>query len=213
MAEASALSSFLETPDEIGVDESGRGTFFGPVYAGAVIWNPEREADAPPFLNDSKKMTRAQRQAARTWIETNVLAFGVGSASTQEVDQMNILNATGLAMQRAIDALVATIEVTGPRRLIIDGTRWEGKFGLAGVRSVIGGDAKFYSIAAASILAKEYHDDHIRRLCEEHPEWHAKYDLLNNMGYGTAAHIDGLRTHGVTEEHRFSVRMVQQFAG
>lgn len=192
--------------NKIGIDEAGRGPCFGRVYAAAVLWDLPQGVEVPRYITDSKKLSPKQRKLAKEWILTNVPNWGIGFAEASEIDEINILEATRLAMSRALDEMHARNPgLSNFRELLIDGVRWEGKFGdTYQVTSVIGGDAKFSCISAASILAKEAHDDHIREICTAHPEWVDQYDLLNNMGYATARHIDGLRTFGPCSEHRKS---------
>ena len=183
---------------EIGLDEAGRGPLIGNVYAGAVIWDNDLE---PPdgLIIDSKKLSTKKRKKALEWIKKNIKNYSVGYATNEEIDKINILEATKLAMQRAIDALPIKTDY-----LIIDGTGWEKKFmeangdegGISSpkrwsesqsftnykVKSIIKGDNKYYSIAAASILAKEYHDEHILNLCSLDNSLIDKYCLNKNMG-------------------------------
>lgn len=207
----------------IGIDEAGRGPFLGRVYAGAVIWdisNIEYVGDDVPVITDSKKMTPLRRKKAREWILQHIHGWGIGYATAAEIDEINILEATRLAMTRAIDDLFARAPQYLPTienekiHLLIDGVRWEGKFDdkRFSVTSVVGGDGLHLPISAASILAKEAHDDHIRELCTHHPEWDARYGLLSNMGYGTKKHIDGIRQFGYCEEHRrtFKIKVLEE---
>jgi ribonuclease HII len=198
------MNSFLINPNtEIGIDEAGRGPLIGRVYAGAVIWGDITENTS--FITDSKKLTSKKRAIALEWITHNVKAFGVGWAEPTEIDDINILEATKLAMDRAIIDLKQKYNFDDIT-LLIDGTGWEKKFTNYKTKSIIKGDSKFLSIAAASIIAKEYHDKYITDLCVEYPELNIKYDLLNNMGYGTKKHIDGIRTHGYSNYHRKSFK-------
>jgi ribonuclease HII len=185
--------------NEIGLDEAGRGPLIGRVYAGAVIWGTDATSD---LIKDSKKLSQKKRAEALKWIQSNVKAWGVGWAEPDEIDSINILNATKLAMDRAITDLKNKINLTLPIYLIIDGIGWEKKFSGYNIKSIVQGDAKYLSIAAASIIAKEYHDAHIRELCLNNPELNEKYDLENNMGYGTKKHLEGLATHGNSQFHR-----------
>ena len=170
---------------EVGLDEAGRGPLIGRVYAAAVNWG---NTDINEKVNDSKKLTSKNRAEVLKWIQENVDEWAVGYAEPDEIDKINILEATKLAMQRAIDQLDFQ-----PDYLIIDGTFWENKFKNYNVTSIIKGDSQYYSIAAASIIAKEYHDDYIKKICYYNPELNEKYDLLNNMGYGTKKHIEGIK--------------------
>lgn len=186
---------------EIGIDEAGRGPLIGRVYAGAVIWGPDTK-DCP-LINDSKKLSVKKRAEALKWIKSNVLAWGVGWAEAEEIDSINILNATKLAMDRAIINLNNSFNLSQPlSNLIIDGIGWENKFTEYNVKSIVKGDTIYLSIAAASIIAKEYHDEYIKQLCMDNQELNIKYDLESNMGYGTKKHLKGLETHGNSQFHR-----------
>jgi len=190
---------------EIGIDEAGRGPLIGRVYAGAVIWGTNTKDNE--LIIDSKKLSAKKRAEALKWIKSNVLAWGVGYAEPEEIDQINILEATKLAMDRAIENLKNSFNLNQPLdKLIIDGVGWEKKFNNYQVKSVVKGDSKYLSIAAASIIAKEYHDEHIKQLCSENQDLHIKYDLKNNMGYGTKKHLDGLNIHGNSQFHRKSFK-------
>lgn len=191
--------------NEIGIDEAGRGPLIGRVYAGAVIWNQEiKEA---PLITDSKKLSAKKRKIALEWIKNNVKAWGVGYAEANEIDSINILNATKLAMNRAIENLKINFNLYNDSKiLIIDGIGWENKFDDYQVKSIVKGDATYLSIAAASIIAKEYHDEYIKELCINNPELNEKYDLENNMGYGTKKHLEGLSKYGNSIYHRKSFK-------
>ena len=153
---------------EIGIDEAGRGSLIGRVYAGAVIWGKETMSN--PIINDSKKLSIKKRGIALEWIKANVKAWGVGWAEPEEVDKINILEATKLAMDRALQNLITNFNLNDkPITLIIDGSGWEKKFTNYEIKSIIKGDAKFLSIAAASIIAKEFHDEHFKDLCLNNP--------------------------------------------
>lgn len=186
---------------EIGIDEAGRGPLIGRVYAGAVIWGPNTKDNE--IIIDSKKLSAKKRVEALKWIKSNVHAWGVGYAEPDEIDKINILEATKLAMDRAIENLKNNFKLEKHvDKLIIDGVGWEKKFKNYSVKSVVKGDATYLSIAAASIIAKEHHDDYIKQICLENPELNQKYDLENNMGYGTKKHLDGLSVHGNSKYHR-----------
>ncbi len=190
---------------EIGIDEAGRGPLIGRVYAGAVIWGQNTKDNE--LIIDSKKLSAKKRAEALKWIKSNVLAWGVGYAEPEEIDQINILEATKLAMDRAIKNLKNNFNLNQPLdKLIIDGVGWEKKFTNYQIKSVVKGDSKYLSIAAASIIAKEYHDEYIKQLCVENTDLHTKYDLENNMGYGTKKHLDGLNIHGNSQFHRKSFK-------
>jgi ribonuclease HII len=185
------LELYYKYEDEIqvGVDEAGRGSLIGPVFAAAVIWDGSKENND---IKDSKKISRKKRAVLRTYIEENAIAFGVGSASHEEIDELNILNATYLAMHRALDNLSHDFD-----RILVDGHKFK-PYKCNAHTCIKGGDNKYVSIAAASILAKEYHDDWIS---QNYPD-DDKYNLNNNKGYGTKMHMDALKKHGMTQHHR-----------
>jgi ribonuclease HII len=186
---------------EVGLDEAGRGPLIGRVYAAVVNWGDTKIDDKIKII-DSKKLSSKKRQESLEWIQKNVDEWAVAWAEPKEIDEINILEATRLAMQRAIDLL----EIK-PTHLIIDGVGWEKKFSGYKVTSVVKGDSKFYSIAAASILAKEYHDEHILELCKNDPLLVDKYCLDSNMGYASQKHIDGIKKYGYTNYHRKSFKL------
>jgi|TARA_B100001964_G_C14086255_1_gene532664 ribonuclease HII len=198
------LKKYYKSPEfiEAGLDEAGRGPLIGRVYAAAVIIDPG--AELHPLLNDSKKMTRKRRGIVREWIEENCV-FEVAYSDEKEVDELNILHATQKAMHKAIDNLVLE-----PEYLIVDGNFFRKYISKSGDHvnhvTIEKGDAKYASISAASVLAKEYHDDYIEELVEENPELDEKYGLLSNMGYGTQKHMDGIKEHGVSKFHRKSFK-------
>ena len=185
--------------NEIGLDEAGRGPLIGRVYAAAVNWG---NTDENTKVMDSKKLSAKKRNEVLKWIKENVDEWAVGFAESEEIDTINILEATKLAMDRAIQQLTFK-----PDYLVIDGCGWEKKFTNFNTTSIIKGDSKIYSIAAASILAKEYHDDYIKSICTENPELNKRYDLLSNMGYGTKKHIEGIKKYGLSQYHRKSFKL------
>lgn len=174
---------------EAGCDEAGRGCLAGSVYAAAVILPPDYHNER---LNDSKKLTARQRYALRQDIERDAVAWAVGVVTPQEIDQINILNASILAMHRALDQLQVR-----PEAIIVDGNRFKPYRDLP-YTTIVKGDGKYLSIAAASILAKTYRDDEMVRLAQEYPD----YDWQHNMGYPTRKHREAIRQHGVTPYHR-----------
>lgn len=174
---------------EAGCDEAGRGCLAGSVYAAAVILPPDYHNER---LNDSKKLTARQRYALRQDIERDAVAWAVGVVTPQEVDQINILNASILAMHRALDQLQVR-----PEAIIVDGNRFKPYHDLPHT-TIVKGDGKYLSIAAASILAKTYRDDEMIRLAQQYPD----YDWQHNMGYPTRKHREAIRQHGVTPYHR-----------
>lgn len=174
---------------EAGCDEAGRGCLAGSVYAAAVILPPDYQNER---LNDSKKLTARQRYALRQDIERDAVAWAVGVVTPQEIDLINILNASILAMHRALDQLQVR-----PEAIIVDGNRFKPYRDLPHT-TIVKGDGKYLSIAAASILAKTYRDDEMVRLAQEYPD----YDWQHNMGYPTRKHREAIRQHGVTPYHR-----------
>ena len=174
---------------EAGCDEAGRGCLAGSVYAAAVILPPDYHNER---LNDSKKLTARQSYALRQDIERDAVAWAVGVVTPQEIDQINILNASILAMHRALDQLQVR-----PEAIIVDGNRFKPYRDLPHT-TIVKGDGKYLSIAAASILAKTYRDDEMVRLAQEYPD----YDWQHNMGYPTRKHREAIRQHGITPYHR-----------
>jgi ribonuclease HII len=174
---------------EAGCDEAGRGCLAGPVYAAAVILPQDFRND---LLNDSKQLTERQRYALREVIEREALAWAVGIVTAEEIDEINILNASILAMHRAVDQLALR-----PQHLLIDGNRFKPYHDVP-YDTVVKGDGKYMSIAAASILAKTYRDDCMNALAKEYPG----YDWEGNKGYPTKKHRAAIRELGVTPVHR-----------
>ncbi len=180
---------------EAGCDEAGRGCLSGSVYAAAVILPKDFRNE---MLNDSKQLTERRRYALREIIEREALAWAVGVVTPEEIDRINILNASFLAMHRAIDGL----EVR-PQHLLIDGNRFKPYRDLS-YSTIVKGDGKYLSIAAASVLAKTYRDDYMNRLHEEHPQ----YDWNHNKGYPTKKHRAAIREYGITPYHRMSYNLL-----
>ncbi len=181
--------------NEAGCDEAGRGCLAGPVYAAAVILPPDY---CNPLLNDSKKLSEKRRYDLRADIERNALAWAVGIVSAAEIDRINILNASILAMHRALDALAVT-----PGAVVVDGNRFKPWRDIPWT-TVVKGDGKLADIAAASILAKTDRDDEMVRLNREYPMYH--WDI--NKGYPTGAHRDAIRQYGPSPWHRHSFRLL-----
>ena len=179
---------------EAGCDEAGRGCLAGSVYAAAVVLPPDY---THPLLNDSKQLTDARRRALRTDIERDALAWAVGTATAAEIDEINILRASILAMHRALDGLGMR-----PDFIIVDGNRFT-PYGQTPHTTVVKGDARYLSIAAASILAKTYRDDEMHRLAALYPG----YGWERNAGYPTAAHREAIARLGVTPYHRRTFRL------
>lgn len=194
---------------EVGIDEAGRGSLIGNVYAGAVIMDPTFQHDLLYEIKDSKKISRKKRIMLRDFIEEHAIASAVGWATPEEIDQHNILQATFMAMHRALDKIVVPYDT-----VLVDGSGFKPYLGKDGEYvthdTVIDGDNTYLSIACASILAKVYHDEHITDLLEENKEILEPYNLANNMGYGTKVHIEALRKHGATPFHRKSFGIVKE---
>ncbi len=180
---------------EAGCDEAGRGCLAGSVYAAAVIFPSDYSNEE---ITDSKKLTARQRYALRSIIERDALAWSVGVATAQEIDEINILRASILAMHRALDGL----EVR-PQAIIVDGNRFAPYQGLP-FKTIVKGDGKYLSIAAASILAKTYRDDYMERLHAEFP----CYSWDKNKGYPTKAHREAVRSYGTSPYHRLSFNLL-----
>lgn len=179
---------------EAGCDEAGRGCLSGAVFAAAVILPHDYHH---PLLNDSKQLSEKQRYTLRPIIEQEAAAWAVGIVTPQEIDKINILNASILAMHRAVEQLSQQ-----PQHLLIDGNRFKPYNGIPHT-CVVKGDGKFLSIAAASILAKTYRDDYMIQLHEQHPQ----YGWDRNKGYPTQEHRDAIARYGITPYHRQSFRL------
>ena len=180
---------------EAGLDEVGRGCLAGPVVASAVILPKEY---THPVLNDSKQLTRLQRETLRIDIQRDALAWAVAEVSHEEIDRINILKASFLAMHRAVDALPIR-----PEHLLIDGNRFV-PYPMIPHTCIVKGDTKFLSIAAASVLAKTYRDELMEELGREFPA----YGWVKNVGYPTPVHRQAIRQFGPTKYHRMSFRLV-----
>lgn len=180
---------------EAGCDEAGRGCLAGAVYAATVILPPDFKDER---LNDSKQLTEKQRYALREVIEREAVAWAIGIVSPEEIDQINILNASFLAMHRAVDQLKVR-----PEHLLIDGNRFN-PYPDVPHTTIVKGDGKYLPIAAASILAKTYRDDYMNRLDTEYPA----YDWKHNKGYPTKKHREAIALHGTTPYHRMSFNLM-----
>ncbi|MCC2547013.1 ribonuclease HII [Hymenobacter sp. BT175] len=189
------LASYSGRPREAGLDEAGRGCLAGPVFAAAVILPPDF---ACAYLNDSKQMTARRRELARAQICREAVAWAVAEASPDEIASINIANASYLAMHRAVAALAVA-----PEFLIVDGNRFKPYPSLEHC-CLIQGDARYQSIAAASVLAKTFRDERMRELAAKFPE----YGWEQNAGYPTGRHRDAIRTHGPTPHHRMGFRLL-----
>ena len=198
----------IEGVIEAGCDEAGRGPLAGSVFAAAVIWSKETVENPAheewlELLDDSKKLTDKQRAYLRPLIEKYAIAWAVVEVSAEEIDQINILKASITGMQRALDKL--TIR---PQHILVDGNKWrpyipEGEVMEIPARTVVKGDGKYLSIAAASVLAKTYRDEYMLRLHEQYPQYH--WDT--NMGYPTKAHYEAIRQYGITPYHRKTFKL------
>ncbi len=180
---------------EAGCDEAGRGCLAGSVYAAAVILPQDYEN---PLLNDSKKLTEKQRYALREVVIRDAVAWAVGVVTPEEIDSINILNASFLAMHRALDQLAVR-----PQAIIVDGNRFKPYCGLP-YSTIVKGDGKYLSIAAASILAKTFRDDYMNNLAKEYPY----YGWAKNKGYPTREHREAIRQHGISPYHRKSYNLL-----
>lgn len=180
---------------EAGCDEAGRGCLAGSVFAAAVILPPDYENE---LLNDSKKLTDRKRKQLREIIEHDAVDWAVGIVEPGEIDEINILNASILAMHRALDQLKVR-----PEAVIVDGNRFKPYRDLP-YTTIVKGDGKYLSIAAASILAKTYRDDYMDRLAEDYPQ----YDWKSNKGYPTKKHRQAIRECGITPFHRCSFTLL-----
>lgn len=180
---------------EAGCDEAGRGCLAGSVYAAAVILPKDYDN---PLLNDSKKLTEKRRKVLRDQIVRDAVAWAVGVVTPEEIDKINILNASFLAMHRALDQLAVR-----PEAVIVDGNRFNPYRDLP-YTTIVKGDGKYQSIAAASILAKTFRDEYMDSLANEYPY----YDWQKNKGYPTKAHREGIREHGPSPYHRMSYNLM-----
>ena len=199
-------SHYYEGKVEAGCDEAGRGCLAGSVYAAAVILPDGYEN---PLLNDSKQLTERRRYELRDIIERDAVAWAVGIVTPEEIDKINILNASILAMHRALDQLKVR-----PEAIIVDGNRFKTYCPPSTAHhtpspplphtTIVKGDGKYLAIAAASILAKTYRDDYMNRLAEEYPQ----YDWKKNKGYPTKKHREAIRQYGTTPYHRMSYNLL-----
>jgi len=196
-------SHYYEGLIEAGCDEAGRGCLAGSVYAAAVILPDGYEN---PLLNDSKQLTEKRRYELRDIIQRDAVAWAVGIVTPEEIDRINILNASILAMHRALDQLKVR-----PEAIIVDGNRFKPYHPAVGGSpvniphtTIVKGDGKYMAIAAASILAKTYRDDYMNELAKEYPQ----YDWQKNKGYPTKKHREAIRQYGTTPYHRMSYNLL-----
>lgn len=188
-------SHFYEGKIEAGCDEAGRGCLAGSVYAAAVILPDDYQNE---LLNDSKQLTEKKRYQLREIIQRDAVAWAVGIVTPEEIDKINILNASILAMHRALDQLKVR-----PEAVIVDGNRFK-KYQDLPHTTIVKGDGKYLAIAAASILAKTYRDDYMNDLAKEYPQ----YDWLSNKGYPTKKHREAIKQFGITPYHRKSYNLL-----
>jgi len=188
-------SHYYQGKLEAGCDEAGRGCLAGSVYAAAVILPEDYQNDD---LNDSKQLTDKRRKLLRDIIQRDAIAWAVGIVTPEEIDKINILNASILAMHRALDQLAVR-----PEAVIVDGNRFK-PYQQLPYTTIVKGDGKYLSIAAASILAKTYRDDYMDALAMEYPH----YDWQSNKGYPTPKHREAIRRYGITKYHRRTFNML-----
>ena len=189
------LPYYREGVIEAGCDEAGRGCVAGPVYAAAVILPPDYHND---LLNDSKQLSEKKRDQLRSIIERDAVSWAVGIVDNQEIDQINILNASILAMHRALDQLTVC-----PQEIIVDGNRFKPYRDIPHT-TIVKGDGKYMSIAAASILAKTHRDECMLALHQQYPQYH--WD--SNKGYPAPVHRQAIRLHGTTPYHRLTFQLL-----
>lgn len=200
----------IEGVIEAGCDEAGRGPLAGSVFAAAVVIDPnlaekEEHQEWLTMLNDSKQLTDKQREYLRPLIEQHADAWAVVEVTAEEIDRINILNASIIGMQRALNRLTLR-----PQHIIVDGNKWkpyipEGEVMEIPARTVVKGDGKYLSIAAASVLAKTYRDEYMMTLHQQYPQYH--WDT--NMGYPTKAHYEAIRQYGITPYHRKTFKLMK----
>lgn len=208
---------------EAGCDEAGRGPLAGSVFCAAVCWDSDwlqAEASSPELamLNDSKQLTEKQRDELRPWIENHARAWAVVEVTAEEIDRINILQASLTGMRRALDAVQRQLagdncsmhdgDSRGIEHVIVDGNKWrpwvpEGEIMAVPADTVVKGDGKYMSIAAASVLAKTHRDEYMRRLAQEFPQ----YGWERNMGYPTKEHYEAIEKYGITPYHRKTFKL------
>uniref|UniRef100_A0A6C0EKM4 Ribonuclease HII n=1 Tax=viral metagenome TaxID=1070528 RepID=A0A6C0EKM4_9ZZZZ len=195
---------------EVGIDEAGRGCLSGRVYAAGVILPRSFPDDKYKEIKDSKKLSKKKRLELRDYIEKVALSYSVQYYEAEEIDRINILNATLNTMHLVVKNLKIK-----PDLILVDGNRWnmysDEEGNVIPNQLVTKGDNLYYSIAAASILAKVYHDEYVQKLCEENPDLN-KYDWLNNMCYGTQKHRDAIEKYGISKYHRKTFGICKKFS-
>jgi len=203
------LKQYLdETKIEVGIDEAGRGCLFGPVCVAAVIW-PHEDPNPELEIKDSKKVSEKKRNLLKDYIEQNAIAWSVQFVSHEEIDQLNILQATMKGMHRCVDEIRQQLEID---TILVDGNSFpmytDENLDYVNHECIIGGDDKYKSIAAASILAKTHRDTYISELCKENTKLES-YAIQKNKGYGTKIHMDALKQYGPVYGHRLSFKPCQ----
>ncbi len=202
---------------EVGIDEAGRGCLFGRLYVGAVVFAKDEDdmfdhGVGLKTIKDSKVLSERKRAILYDYIQECALDKSVAYAESTEVDEFNVLGADMRCMHRALDALTVPVD-----RILVDGDAWKPWKNEDGdeveAHMVVDGDATYLSIAAAGILAKVSRDRWVEEVCAANPDWNTHYNLLKNKGYGTAAHMKGLKDHGVTDQHRRSYAPVRAALG
>ena len=213
--------SFWESKDkiEVGLDECARGCLMGRTYTAAVIWNPEfleEIAEDERFtwihkIKDSKKLSAKNRETLSDYIKEYCLDYSIVWADEKTIDEKNILQAVQGCFHECLDNLQMV-----PDKIFVDGTifnnYYDKDFTIVNHKCIVKGDNTYLNIASASILAKVAHDKYIEELCLEHPQLSEKYDIHNNMGYGTAKHLEGIETYGITHFHRKTFGVCKTFA-
>ena len=188
-------TQYLANKIEAGCDEAGRGCLAGPVFAAAVVLGKEFDNE---LVDDSKKLTGKQREFLKNYIETNAIDWSVASVLPEKIDEINILNASILAMHLALDGLKIP-----PQHIVVDGNRFKDYKNIPYI-CIVKGDSKFQNIAAASILAKTYRDEYMQKLHLDFPQ----YNWKKNKGYPTKEHRKGIREHGASLHHRKTFRLL-----
>jgi ribonuclease HII len=203
-------SYYFEDLLEVGIDEVARGCLAGPVYTSAVVWPKELDPELDMMITkDSKKYSKRRRLILKDYIEEYAIDFSVTYEDNNVIDDINILNATLKSMHNSLDKLNMDVD-----HILVDGTSFKNYYNtnkeLIPNTCIINGDAKYVPIACASILAKVYHDEYIKKICEENSEY-KKYDWDNNMCYGTAKHLNAIRKHGITDLHRKTFGICKEY--
>jgi len=197
---------------EVGIDEVARGCLLGRVYTAAVIWNSELDDTIDhPIMKDSKKFSRKKRLLMEEYIKNYALDYSISYCDEKTIDEINILNSTFKSMHQSLNNLNIDFD-----HILVDGKLFKPYYNsndeIISHLCIEKGDEKYYSIAAASILAKVEHDRYIQDLCHKYPDLDNKYDLLSNMGYGTAKHIDGIKKYGTSPFHRKTFGICKDYA-